>query len=376
MACEIIAQWCRNSEDTKILVTAETNEAVNNIMLKLLGKGFDKQKVLRLGFSENITNADVNQFTLEKLYMANYRAKRLNELGMEKKKVVRLINRVQVVFATCSSTMLAYLDDMVFKCLLVDEAGQVFEPALLMPLSRGSERMCLIGDHKQLPPLVKNAVVKEELGKTMFERLMQLRFIQTTMLNVQFRMSPDIAAFPAHCFYEGKLTNAAVTQTDRKGVIFPGQKVPKSIAFIDVKEGMENRTGLSKSNVNEAQLIKHLIGLVKSLDTSITEVVIGVITAYEGQVKLLKQILKEFKGTVNTVDGFQGQERQVILYSAVRANKCQDVGFLSDEKRFNVAMTRAKRLLVVIGNSQTLKADKLWKKWIDWIINNNHQIHI
>jgi superfamily I DNA and/or RNA helicase len=100
--------------------------------------------------------------------------------------------------------------------------------------------------------------------------------------------------------------------------------------------------------------------------------VLSVITAYNGQVELLKENLKNFKGTINTIDGFQGQEREIIFYSTVRSNRYEDVGFLSDERRFNVAMTRAKRLLIVVGNEKTLKSNSLWNKWLKCIVEQDN----
>jgi regulator of nonsense transcripts 1 len=298
----------------------------------------------------------------------------MDEFGMDKKKVDQILKNARVVFSTCSSTMLAYLSQVKFKYLLVDEAAQALEPSLMMPLSHECEVICLIGDHKQLPPLVKNEAIKDELGKSLFERLFNFKCIQKTMLNVQYRMHPDIAAFPSAQFYGNKLENSKSVLNDRKGIVFPGEEKPRSILFIHIERSFEERYGKSKVNYDEADKIKELIEFIdKSKAPKILEREIGVITAYSGQVKILKETLSKYKDlTVNTVDGFQGQEREVIIYSAVRANANRDVGFLSDERRFNVAMTRAKRLLVVVGNRRTLETNQLWKSWIDWMCQNGH----
>lgn len=376
VACEIIAQW-NSRGDERILIVAETNEAVNNIMKKLISKNFDKEKILRIGLTDKLDN-ELNQYSLENIYCSKFSSKNINQFGMDKKKVIKkrllkIINNSRVIFTTCSSSMLTYLDDINFKYLLVDEAAQVFEPALMMPLSHRCEVMCLIGDHKQLPPLVQNETIKKELSKSLFERLLDLSYIKKTMLNVQYRMNPDIAAFSSREFYGGKLENGLVTQKDRKGLIFPGEHFPTSIRFEDVDSGFEENLGNSKQNKKEAESLRKIILSIKSIDRTIRDEQIGIITAYSAQVKLLKEILKDFNITINTVDGFQGQEREIILYSAVRANKYQDVGFLDDERRFNVTMTRAKRLLVVVGNRKTLEANKLWQKWIDFINSNKNK---
>ena len=112
--------------------------------------------------------------------------------------------------------MLSYLDEISFKYLLVDEAAQVLGPSLMMPLSRGCKQMFLIGDHKQLPSLVKNRIVKQGLSYTFFERLLKLSFIDRVMLNVQYRMNPDISRFPSNEFYESKLLDAQITVENRK----------------------------------------------------------------------------------------------------------------------------------------------------------------
>jgi regulator of nonsense transcripts 1 len=199
-------------------------------MLKLIAKDFDKTKILRLGIADKV-NEKLNEFTLEKLYDSKNR--------IDKKKALKLINKSQVIFTTCSSTMLSYLDEVNVKYLLVDEATQAFEPSLMMPLSHGCEKMCLIGDHKQLPPLVKNKNVKEELSNTLFERMLKLGFIKRVMLNTQYRMNPAIAEFSSKEFYESKLLNARLTETNRKGMQFSWEKTLKSILFIDMPQSLE-----------------------------------------------------------------------------------------------------------------------------------------
>lgn len=154
-------------------------------MLKLVSKEFDKTKMLRLGIEDKI-NEKLNEFTLEKAYGSLYTSKISSQFRMDKKKALKLVNKAQVIFTTCSSSMLSYLDQVNFKYLLVDEAAQAFEPSLMIPLSHGCSKICLIGDHKQLSPLVKNKNVKEELGVTLFERLLNLSFIKNVMLNTQY----------------------------------------------------------------------------------------------------------------------------------------------------------------------------------------------
>lgn len=336
-------------------------------MLKLLSKGFKSESIIRLGFNEKLDSNDLSIFTLENIYSKRYGHKSMSEFGMDKKKVSSLMNKYRIVFTTCSSTMLNCLNEIKFKYLLVDEASQAFEATLIMPLLHGCEVMCLIGDHKQLPPLVKNEKIKEELEKTLFERLFKLKFIKNVMLNIQYRMNPDIASFISKEFYNDNLLNDSITLAQREAIkIFDEEKtlIKKSIYFINVTNGLESKFESSKQNTHEAQLIKQLINNLKLNNKKIKDEDIGILTAYSGQVRLLNEVLKDFKVTINTVDGFQGQEKDVIFYSCVRSNKYNDVGFLNDERRFNVAMTRAKRLLLVIGNKKTLEKDRLWSKWM------------
>lgn len=206
---------------------------------------------------------------------------------------------------------------------------------------------------------------------SMFSRLRQVG-LPVRMLNVQYRMHPSIALFPSSQFYNGKLNNG-VSEEERKapaGFIWPNEKEP--VVLLNTPNwAQENSKGSSKSNDFEARQVCEVVrDLLKAGD--VTSDRIGVITPYQAQLKLISDKMKEFENvSIRTVDGFQGQERDVIVFSAVRCNEHGFVGFLDDEKRMNVLLTRARRGMIVIGNKKTLGKCELWKKWIDWVEENN-----
>lgn len=207
---------------------------------------------------------------------------------------------------------------------------------------------------------------------SMFSRLRK-EGVPVRMLNVQYRMHPFIALFPSRQFYDGKLING-VAESERKaptGFVWPNEKKP--VALLNTPQcAMENSRGSSKSNDFEAELVCGVVSdLLKAQD--VTSDGIGVVTPYQAQLKLISDKMKQKhleNLSIRTVDGFQGQERDVIVFSAVRCNEHGFIGFLDDDKRMNVLLTRARRGMIVIGNKRTLEKCELWKKWIEWIDEN------
>jgi len=186
-------------------------------------------------------------------------------------------------------------------------------------------------------------------------------------------MHPKISEFPSREFYSGKLDNG-ITELDRPCPIgFPWPKDGQPICFIDV-DSKEAKTKeiLIKSEYNEkeAMVVDKVIQLV--LQGELKPKQIGIITPYNGQVRLLQQRYEDSipELTISTIDGFQGREKELIIFSTVRANTEGRVGFLADWKRLNVALTRARRGLIVVGNAKTLINNERWKRWLDWIIEN------
>lgn len=205
------------------------------------------------------------------------------------------------------------------------------------------------------------------LSMPLFTRLRSVG-VHVRMLDIQYRMHPAIALFPSTEFYDGKLRNGVSAQ-DReapKGFDWPCNQKP--VAFLEMQDScLEKSRRSSKLNDFEAQEVSRLIReLSNAGDVSCSQ--IGVVTPYRAQLERISELISEYGSdiAVRTVDGFQGQERDVIVFSAVRCNEHGNVGFLDDAKRMNVLLTRARRGLIVIGNRRTLSHCEMWKKWIQW----------
>ncbi|MEM8895725.1 MAG: AAA domain-containing protein, partial [Bacteroidota bacterium] len=287
--------------------------------------------------------------------------------------VQSLLDTTQVVISTLVGANHYLLKSKTFKTLFIDEAGQSLEPACWIPMTK-AERVIMAGDHQQLPPTVKSFEAGQRgLDYTLFERLMN-NSNADTMLTTQYRMHPDIMTFPSNYFYKGKLVAD-------QGINGRTQLPGSTVEFIDTAgcgfaEQVNPKT-LSTSNPEEADLlVKHLGLFLSELNTtsSANDLSIGVIAPYKAQVNLLQDRLKPVADefgygdglSVNTVDSFQGQERDVMYISLTRSNDKGEIGFLKNVRRMNVAVTRAKRKLVVIGDSATLGSDKFYDAMIDY----------
>ena len=221
----------------------------------------------------------------------------------------------------------------------------------------------LSGDDQQLPPMVQ-CELASQLSTTLFTR-MRSASVKVRMLDIQYRMHPAISLFPSTTFYGSKLRNG-VSSADRKspaGFDWPNREKP--VAFISMPDSCIEEGRSSKFNSHEAQKVGQLIrDFSRAGDVSCSQ--IGVVTPYRAQVERISSLISDAV-SVRTVDGFQGQERDVIVFSAVRCNQDGAVGFLNDDKRLNVLLTRARRGLVVIGNRRTLANCGTWGDWIGWV---------
>ena len=228
------------------------------------------------------------------------------------------------------------------------------------------------GDDQQLPPMVRCELAKGDnlLSTPLFSRLRQVG-LPVRMLDIQYRMHPSIGLFPSTQFYDGRL-RSGLSEEERKapsGFNWPNKNMP--IAFLSTPNSAEEMSkASSKQNDFEARQVCEVVrDLLKAGD--VTSEGIGVITPYRAQLKLISDKIKTLENvSVRTVDGFQGQERDVIVFSAVRCNEHGFVGFLDDGKRMNVLLTRARSGMIVIGNKQTLEKCDLWRKWIEWVEKN------
>jgi ATP-dependent RNA/DNA helicase IGHMBP2 len=253
-----------------------------------------------------------------------------------------VISKAQVITATLVGADHYTIKNLTFKTVVMDESGQALEPAAWIPVLK-AQRLILAGDHLQLPPTVKSQPSK--LTTTLLEKCVALHHEAVTLLEEQYRMNTHIMGFSSLKFYSNKLT-AHPLVADR--LLRPGDK---PFTFIDTAGAgyEEQAAGTSTVNPEEAAFIVRHITAMDYADISV-----AVISPYKEQVKLLKELLSGTPVEVNTVDGFQGQERDVIYISLARSNSDGTIGFLSDYRRMNVAMTRAKLKLVMVGDSATL----------------------
>ena len=377
----IVSHWYGVSEQT-ILVTAETNEGVDNLIEKIIEANIvPRDELLRLGRDDKIKDRSY-EYSFEKKYEERVKRGRRREFdrGLAKK----IIDGARVVCTTCIGAGSTLLKDKRFMRVLIDEACQATEPATLVPLAYGCSELVLVGDDKQLPPLVKSDRAVQ-LRISLFERLARAG-IPVYLLDTQYRMHPAIAQYPSLAFYSSRLKNG-VTESDRpvpRGFRWPRPGCP--LAFVHV-EGEETTSRSSKENETEAENVCRIVhSLIKAGEVSQEQ--IGVITPYKAQEARIKDGLSRRAGcsavSVKTVDGFQGQERDVIVFSAVRSNEHANIGFLEDRSRFNVTLTRAKRGLIVVGNSNTLSAAGhvhspdhergVWKNWLEWMKTKGYWI--
>ena len=409
-AVRILQGWVKNS-NAPILAVAESNIAVDNLLEGLLTLGIN---AVRLGQPVKVRES-LREATID-AKMENHRLRKdldvilnLNEdlsrkiPGMKGKdkglahrdlkkgwkdarKIEQqmkddILDNADVICATCIGSGHQLLDGRRFPRILIDEATQATEPATLVPIVRGCKQLVLVGDHKQLPPTVISSRAEEMgLNISLFERLIELG-INSTMLLKQYRMHPCIADFPSRQSYEGLLSNG-VSQQERPapiGLIWPDFENP--VAFLPVDGGeIVSPDGHSKANPTEAGwVLKMVDSILQGGDISPNE--IGIITPYNGQVRVIHDLMETSEGMekggkwngveVRSVDGYQGREKEVIILSAVRSNSDGNVGFLDDSRRLNVALTRAKRGLVVIGDPKTLRNQRDWDFWLTWAEEKN-----
>lgn len=283
-----------------------------------------------------------------------------------------LLAKAQVVTATLVGANHYTIRDMKFKTVVIDEAGQAIESACWIPVLK-AEKVIMAGDHLQLPPTIKSAeAAKKGLANTLMEKCIELHPEAVTLLEEQYRMNTAIMGFSSKYFYGDRLKAHDSVATR---LLFPGDK---PLTFIDTAgSGFDEKLeGTSSVNPEEAAfLVKHLTHLTEKLEAYYAVdnfPSVAVISPYKEQIRVLNELLKSsqilqvyaHKISVNTIDSFQGQERDVVYISMVRSNTSGEIGFLADTRRMNVAMTRAKKKLVVIGDSATLSSSSFYTEFI------------
>ncbi|TKX18169.1 AAA domain-containing protein 14 [Elsinoe australis] len=384
--------------------TSDAAELVNDIRQELDAKQATIRKT-KSGRERHAIYGDMRELRKE------YRER-------ESKCIDSLVRGSQVVLSTLHGAGSFQLKNQNFDVVIIDEASQALEASCWIPLlGYGASQVVLAGDHLQLPPTIKSSNMKVEkstksaerekagksdkekegkevkekqskeavtLERTMFDRLLDLHGNKIKrMLTTQYRMHEKIMDYPSKSLYEGKLMAAeAVRQRTLAGLPYEvkeSEDTKESLVFYDTQGGdffektedeesgtsKSSLLGDSKSNPSEAQVVR--MHVEKLVDCGVKAEDIAVITPYNGQLALLSQLLKErFPGMeLGSVDGFQGREKEAVIVSLTRSNAEGEVGFLSEKRRLNVAMTRPKRHLCVIGDSETVsRGGKFLKAWM------------
>jgi predicted DNA helicase len=295
-----------------------------------------------------------------------------------------LFGEARVIASTLVGAANRLLDGQKFGTLFIDEAAQALEAACWIPLRRVS-RVVLAGDHCQLPPTVKSiAALKAGLGKTLMERIVEMHPEAVTLLKIQYRMNDDIMRFSSNYFYHGQVESAPeVKYRSILDMDVPMTWIDTSQFDLPLTSFKEEFVGESFGRINKAEAELTLlalqnyfekIGKQRLLDERID---VGIISPYRAQVQYLRRLLmkreyfKPFRRliSVNTVDGFQGQERDIIVISLVRSNDEGQIGFLRDLRRMNVAITRARMKLIILGNAPTMTRHPFYRQLWQYIDN-------
>ncbi len=379
--------------ETQVLVCAPSNAAVDWISTQLMRRGIN---VLRIGNPLRMSD-EMLDCCYERRYAShpdyhelwNIRKRlregakgeqahqmRNRETELEIKINADLFNEARVVSSTLIGSAYRLMERRHFGTLFIDEAAQALEPACWAALLK-ADRVVMGGDHQQLPPTVKSVeAVKGGLDETLMQKVVALHPQCVSLLTVQYRMNEDIMSFPSRWFYGGRLEAAPeVAQRTTSPLDTPLMWIDTS--KLDSEE-KENRSK-SLSNSQEARLVIHTlrdyIEMLSPQKVESERLDFGVITPYRGQARLIRRLLKMqhyFKKlrrhiSVGTVDGFQGQERDVIVISLVRSNDNGKIGFLRDLRRMNVAMTRARMKLIIVGNAETLSRHRFYRELAEHI---------
>lgn len=428
---ELISQEVKNKN--KVLATAESNAAVDNIVERLAKKG--NIDITRLGHPQKVSKEVVDQTLIAKIenhkdYSKIKKTKeeldklfedlrkhtqptRRNRHGLsdgqilslanrnqgtmdlsaktiksmaewnkissqiqrknriihkEEEKIIKdIIKKSQVILTTNSSAAVDEISDIRFDVAIIDEASQTTIPSVLIPISK-AKRFILAGDHKQLPPTVLSDDAKE-LEITMFEKLIEKYPDKKQLLNIQFRMNKMLMKFPNSEFYDSQLICDDSIKDSSLNVVRNKLDLNSPLVFIDTSTSPKNhetKLKYSKSYINNVEADLALSIVDEYLNLGVCENDIGVISPYSDQVNIIKN---RCGVEVKTVDGFQGREKEIIIISTVRSNHKGNIGFLKDLRRLNVAITRAKKKLIIIGNSKTLSYNNTYGRLIDYCRN-------
>lgn len=390
--------------ENQVLVCAQSNMAVDWISEKLVDRGIN---LLRIGNPTKV-NDKMLSFTYERRFESHpdydqlwairkairqlhanrkrgdrsfhQKLERLKEREIELDLRIRaqVFGEARVIACTLVGSANRLLDGMKFGTLFIDEAAQALEAACWIPIRRAS-RVILAGDHCQLPPTIKSiAAMKGGLDKTLMQRIVESKPEAVTLLKMQYRMNEAIMRFSSDWFYHGEVV--AAPEVKFRGIL--DLDIPMEWRNLTEEEGENNEefVGESFGRVNKPEARETLLALAeyfvkigrqRIMDERID---VGIISPYRAQVQYIRHLIKKtdfFKPfrkiiSVNTVDGFQGQERDIILVSLVRSNADGQIGFLRDLRRMNVAMTRARMKLILLGDTTTLTRHPFYKKLYEY----------
>ena len=423
---ELISQETR--QGNKVLATAESNAAVDNILERLMDN--KKLNLTRLGHPQRVSKHNITQTLAYKAenHKLNTKIKKIHKkIGnmIEKRKVHtkptpqyrrgygdydilhmaskgkggrgissdkmksmakwieinqeideahdeikrienRMINDIidssDVILATNSSSALEAIARVKFDVAVIDEASQATIPSVLIPIAK-AHRFILAGDHKQLPP----TIISDRAGalsKTLFEELIRMYPFKSQLLDIQYRMNSLLMKFPNKEFYNNSLKSDSSVDDINIRDILDSHQDEEALLFVDTSNILDNRERHlkdSKSIVNEIEAEIAIKIADDYLNDGVDEEDIGIISPYADQVKIIQE---NTPIEVKTVDGFQGREKEIIIISTVRSNNNGNIGFLSDLRRLNVAITRAKRKLIIIGNIDTLITNPTYERLI------------
>ena len=389
--------------ENQVLVCAQSNMAVDWISEKLVDRGIN---VLRIGNPTKV-NDKMLSFTYERRFESHpdypqlwairknirqlranrkrgdhsfhQKLERLKERETELELRIRnqLFREARVIASTLVGSANRLLDGMKFGTLFIDEAAQALEAACWIPMRRAT-RVILAGDHCQLPPTIKSvAAMKGGLDKTLMQRIVERKPEAVTLLKMQYRMNEAIMRFSSDWFYHGEVEAAPMVKY--RGIL----DLDKAIEWKDTSGDTSHEEfvgdNFGRINKEEAQLTLLTlaeyfvrIGRQRIIDERID---VGIISPYRAQVQYLRHLIKKtdfykpFRKiiAVNTVDGFQGQERDIIVISMVRSNEEGQIGFLRDLRRMNVAITRARMKLIILGDSATLTRHPFYRRLKEYI---------
>jgi regulator of nonsense transcripts 1 len=382
-----------------ILVTAPSNVSVEHVTVTIARLGL---KVVRFaGRKYDELPSPAADWTVYNiiLRMAGHEAARFQELDkvrldayLKPAQLVewrrlrfaferKLLTDADIVCCTPDMAGSGCFRGLVFPYIICDEATQATEPKLLSAFLHGAKEAVLVGDQQQLGPTIMSDLAREAgLGISLFERVVRTGICESLLLEFQYRMHPALSEWPSNFFYEGSLQNG-VSVRDRtpKYRVFPFPVQGLPMVFLH-REAREERSDVGGSYVNqfEAMLVVQALQILRR--QHVPPEAIGIITPYSGQKSYITEYLAVAPGmrleevqkiVVASVDGFQGSERDYIIVSCVRSNPAGSLGFLADSKRLNVAVTRAKFGLIMVGNARTLAGNEMWRDLLEFFQSKN-----